>query len=458
MRLNPEFRKNLWLEFRGKRLFAMPITLGAIFAMAYLWNDSILDTSISWIPLMIYAIITFVWGTRLAAESVVREVNIGTWSWQRMSAIGPWSMVIGKLFGATSFIWYGNIICFLFYIACSAGNVNGHKLALMVPSLIIFGVLAHVISLLASLYSMRYRRSFERFEVLFYQFAGMAVAFPMLRLGIWGIGHTKADYTIFWYGHEYNHALFILLSISFLVVWAIIGLYLVMRDEYQLQNSPFVWLLFVISSAGWAMGLKPIFPSRSYDVFPIPEGAMVAYVLTMGLVYLLACGESRDAIRLHKLQHYIKTKQTKRFLAIMPRAIITLPVLFAIVYYSVTNVRQPFEGPHGAKFMELVPYCMTAAMLFVVRDVSFIYYMAIRNNGKGHNNVVSIMVLLMLYTLFPVVLSSLRWFDALSIFIPWAQESKMMIIMPIAGQATVILGLLYKEWFVHKIQNEKDGL
>ena len=109
--------------------------------------------------------------------------------------------------------------------------------------------------------------------------------------------------------------------------------------------------------------------------------------------------------------------------------------MFAVVWYAATHVRQPFAGPHGERFMELVPYCMTAAVLFVLRDVSFIYYMAIRNKGKGHNNVVSIMILLMLYTLFPVILSSLKWFDALSIFIPWAQKNKMMIIMPVAGQA-----------------------
>ncbi len=458
MKLNPEFRKNLWLEFRGRRLFAMPITLGAIFAMAFLWNDSVLDASISWIPIAIYGIITFIWGTRLAAESVVREVNIGTWSWQRMSAVGPWSMVIGKLFGATSFVWYGNILCFVFYFLCSVGKTDLHKIISLIVILVVFGILAHVISLLASLYSMRYRRSFERFEVLFYQFAGMMVAFPMLRLGVWGALNTHVSKTIYWYGHNYNHALFVLSTISVLVVWAVVGLYLVMRDEYQLQNSPLVWLLFVISISFWAMGLKPIFPSRSYDTFPIPEGTMVTYMLVMGLVYLLACGESRDAIRLHKLQHYIKTKQVKRFFAIMPRAIITLPVLFAVVWYAATHVRQPFAGPHGERFMELVPYCMTAAVLFVLRDVSFIYYMAIRNKGKGHNNVVSIMILLMLYTLFPVILSSLKWFDALSIFIPWAQKNKMMIIMPVAGQAAVLLGLLYKEWFVHKIVNEKDGL
>ena len=50
------------------------------------------------------------WGTRSAALSVVAEIRERTWDSQKLSSIGPWTMVWGKLFGATAANWFGALV------------------------------------------------------------------------------------------------------------------------------------------------------------------------------------------------------------------------------------------------------------------------------------------------------------------------------------------------------------
>ena len=54
-----------------------------------------------------------------AADSVLDEVNDNTWDFQKLSALSPWSLAFGKLFGSTIYCWYGGLIAFAVAVGIS---------------------------------------------------------------------------------------------------------------------------------------------------------------------------------------------------------------------------------------------------------------------------------------------------------------------------------------------------
>ena len=156
MSLNPEFRRNLWLELTPQRLILMPIVLGLIFAIGAQF-DKHSDAAIALTANLVFGVLVVLWGCRRAAASVAGEVREGTWDWQRMSAITPWTMAWGKLLGSTAFVWYGGIICLAALAYAYAGRAAPSSIAIFVASTAMAGLIGHCVSLSASSCRSRFR-------------------------------------------------------------------------------------------------------------------------------------------------------------------------------------------------------------------------------------------------------------------------------------------------------------
>ncbi|MGD8642238.1 MAG: hypothetical protein PVG89_16490, partial [Gammaproteobacteria bacterium] len=113
--MNPEFQRNVWLELTPHRVVSMPAVLVAVFFLVYLIAGDRYPDPLRITAMTIFFLLTLLWGSRLAGEALVNEVQDRTWDQQRMSSISPWSMSWGKLFGSTVFTWYGAAICLLAY-------------------------------------------------------------------------------------------------------------------------------------------------------------------------------------------------------------------------------------------------------------------------------------------------------------------------------------------------------
>ena len=70
----------------------MPAILCGVFFLIYLAKPDDFAGSGRFVSLAGYFLLCFVWGVRLASDSVANEVRDRTWDTQRMSAISPWSM------------------------------------------------------------------------------------------------------------------------------------------------------------------------------------------------------------------------------------------------------------------------------------------------------------------------------------------------------------------------------
>ncbi len=113
--MNPELLRHVWLEINPHRLIAMPVVLTLIFFMAYSMNDYNFGIPLSHTALWIFGAIGLLWGARVASDAVAEELRDKTWDTQMMSAMEPWSMTWGKLFGSTVYTWYGSVLCLLVF-------------------------------------------------------------------------------------------------------------------------------------------------------------------------------------------------------------------------------------------------------------------------------------------------------------------------------------------------------
>src|SRR5215510_3127986 len=101
-----ELQRNLWLELTARRTVQMIVVIVLILLTANVTPF----VRVGDVAQYLFLGIVVLWGTRNAAQAVVGEIRERTWDFQRLSALTPFQMTVGKLFGATSYVWFGGLI------------------------------------------------------------------------------------------------------------------------------------------------------------------------------------------------------------------------------------------------------------------------------------------------------------------------------------------------------------
>lgn len=454
--LNPEFKRNMWSELSFARLIGMPLILAVVFLIAHLMaNTKLGDGSYLWAGVNLYivpftlTILLIFWGTRLASEAAIQEVRQGTWWFQVTSTLGPWRMTWGKLFGATVYVWYGAFFCLLYYIFQKWGEVPLERLAFILGVHVLTGVFAQALSLLSSLYALQWRHQYGRFEILFHQLIGVLSGLGLLRAVLFSSLPHRFNSMVQWYEWSLPYPLFVVIGFLFALFWSVLGVYALMRLEMQRDNPPWFWLAFVASLVVALIGVK--FNVRLALILPVPVGALVAFAFALAAVYLTACGEPKDAVRLRMLRNAAGEKRYKRALALFPRSFLTIPVVLGVTVYLIMNVKAPtfFFKSDGemAAFVVALKYCIFAAFLFMLRDVLFIYVMSMMEKTRLQgDNVFAVLALLLSYSLFPAIFIALEMDVMVGVFLPWAQDDYAFILMPVIGQCLFVAWYFYHRW------------
>jgi hypothetical protein len=441
--MNPEFRRNLWLEFNDHRLVALPVILGAIFLLVFMFNGRQFDQVTGMLAAFLYIVLVFLWGTRLAAESVLEEVNNRTWDLQRMSAIGAWQMAWGKLFGSTSYAWYGAIICLGVYGVSYAGILPPAALLVAVVLYVGSGVLAHAICLLASLQAIQRRRAFGRAQVMSYQFLGLICALPLLYAGLSGYGADGLYRGTTWYGKTFPLSVTMVLALAAFVVWSLVGVYALMRVELQQRNKPWLWLGFVVFAMIYFAGVRYVPWNVPAVLAPLPSGPTAAYGVALIATYIMVLSEAKDRVHFRRLGYFYRTRQWGEVFDMAPRSVLTLPILVIVgtavaMLSNVTVLRDVLSvvDVRGA---------VIAGMLFVLRDVAFIYFMSLGyTDGRGDGR--AFLYLVLLYTVVPALLSALHLTPLVAFFWPQYGQGPVLTLGPIVIEVVGILYLLRRRW------------
>lgn len=307
--MNPELQRNLWLEASPFRLALIGGLLLLVFAAGSVAPSRLMTTPGA--ALGLYWFFAVLWGTRSAALSVVAEIRERTWDSQKLSSIGPWTMVWGKLFGATAANWFGALVCLPFILAPvwqSDGAGAGLLYGLILLSL---GVFAQAVALLSSLVLIHRQTGNWRLDTFLCQVAGIGAAFAYYSL--WSSIRAFEESgitTVVWWGHAFTLGNFHLVSLLLFLGWALIACWRAMRSELRFANGPYVWLAYLAYLAVYSAGFESVIGAKLQGQFDVPASSIplaLAVVSLMATAYAMAFLEPKDPVRLRWLGDQIRS-------------------------------------------------------------------------------------------------------------------------------------------------------
>jgi len=149
--VNPELRRNFWSELTTHRVLAMPAVLLLAFGAVASYAGRDWPEAVGNAATVLFTVITLLWGARRAGASVTEEVRARTWDWQRLSALSPWEIALGKLAGAPSFAWYGGALCLAAMLLASGGMPTPGRAAWLAAALVASAIAMQSAAMAASL-------------------------------------------------------------------------------------------------------------------------------------------------------------------------------------------------------------------------------------------------------------------------------------------------------------------
>ncbi len=421
--MNPELRRNLWLEITTHRLAAMPVILGLSFLVLAALDKPNAIEHVSWFALMGFGLLAVLWGSRLAANSIIDEMADKTWDWQRLSTLGPWTMTWGKLFGATVFAWYGGLICLavFFVTAPNTKIISPFKLGL---SFVLLALMLHAGSIAASLHTSRNGAPASRRSI------GIILVF--LLLYIVPVALAKAWDTkesVLWYSARFEAINFMLATAVVFAAWMVVGAYRSMCQGLAVRTTPWVWLAFLsfvsLYGAGFAVtGVEKSMP-------PLPAISLAGLLSSLLATYVMLFTEPTGPLVLRRVAQKIRLKQWTRAWQEVP----CWPVawLFAAVCTLVFAISSTIITTPVWDWLIPIP-----ALFLVARDAGIFLFFAAAPQPKRVLGT-TLVYMLLLYWIVPGLLGAMGLKDLSNLVLPfgtgnsWAQIASALVQAIIAG-------------------------
>lgn len=421
--MNPEFLRNLWLEATPFRLAAIAGLLLLVFAAASMGGGPFKPESAG---LVLYWFFVVLWGTRSAALSVVGEIRERTWDGQKLSVVGPFEMVWGKLLGATIHNWYGGLICLPFILwplLQTQGLVAAATYGLILVTL---GVLAQAVALLSSLILIRRRTGNWRLDTFLCQVAGILAAFS--HYSLWSTGQAflrNTGLSISWWGQEFNLTAFHLVSLLLFTAWALVGCWRTMRAELRFTNGPFIWLAWLVYSALYQAGFESFLGQR----FPqLESGVHSALSLRLGLAglallastYSMVFLEPKDPVRLRWLVERVRAGGLARVFLALDAWMLSYAATVALgilLFLSLTG--DGFATGNPAAGLPVI-----AMLGFLARDIGIFVLMR-----GGKRDLAAVAILGALYLLVPLILNGIGGAALVFAFVPVTGGSAVLSVI-----------------------------
>ena len=415
--MNPEFRRNLWLELTPRRMALAAVLLALAFFAAALSGETTQRPAD--VAEFLYYVIVVLWGSRNAALSVVGEIRERTWDAQRLSSLTASEMTWGKLFGATIYNWYAGGICLAVILVDSVARSGPLTALFDLVYFVEIGVIAQAASLLASLTAVRRRQSHSRLEIFVYQLAGLAAAVAVF--WVWQAADPAGSFLlrkaptafIVWWGHAFDARGFLLVSLAAFTAWILTGCYRQMRLELKMANGPLVWLgflvfigLYVAGFDGW---LSSAPDTAQWDAVSLRLGLAASTYAT--LTYLMVLLEPKDRVHFRWLGGQLTQGRLDRVAwhldGFMTSYLAPFLVTAALVWWRWA------QAPFALGDLALI----AAGLGFITRDVA-VFVLLNAMPGRRRGDFAGRDGMFALYVLIPAILNGLGLGNALVLFYP----------------------------------------
>jgi hypothetical protein len=408
--MNPELRRNLWLQFSLLRLVMAPVAVGVSMLLAWLAsaeNPVAVASMADWL----YLFIALLWGTRRAADLVAEEIAGGTWDGQRMSVLGAWQMTWGKFVGGVSYVWYVAAFALAVHLwarGLAEATPWQHDEAVRLLHLLGTAIFGQAVSFLTGLVLLRKQELRRRLGVTLSQFVGLiaaAVVSGRFNLSLLFRQLPEID----WFGWQFAGDLFALSTLGLFLVWSLFGAYRLMRIELQFRTLPWAWAAFALFLMIYTEGLlyAPI-----QDLGGMLTAWLTApFVITVAFTYAALFLEPKDVVRYRWLWASIAAGEPGRALTLVPQwlpvFVLALAGGLALTLFggisqlpglprlAGTEISAAVFG-HGTASVQVIP---VAIVLYLLRDAMLVLFF---NFGprRGRADLTAWICLMLIY--FPI--------------------------------------------------------
>lgn len=466
--MNPEFRRNLWLELSLPRLLLTPILLGLAFAtIGWGWSSQsqALVARISWWAFWGFVL---VWGGRRAAASITDELSDGTWHGQRMSSLGAWPMTWGKLIGATAFAWYGALLCLGvhmatwrldIYAACPSGPDGspaadcralfsrfwGQPLLMIVVGLgaqaaaLGIAIARHVQNPLAT------RLSMVPGQILWVLLLG--VAWNLLVAGPAHLGDAAAELLsgvrragappFEWFGWRLPQ-----FAAAGAVLVALCGLAAFAADRLMrvaLQHLLLPWGCFMVAAVLtlYLAGLRDPLAIQLPMFDPSAVWGSGLLLFALGVFYVALLMERKDAVQLARLVAAPRYAGWRRTLELAPGWLGALLVVLCLSTAIVVRA--------SGEQLPLALMLVAGWLCFVVRDIAIVHWWSL-GASPMRADLSALITLLVLYALLPALVLVAGAHELMGMFMPQPGSGPLIAVgVPLLEAAAAIV-LASRRW------------
>ena len=426
MNINPEFHRQLLLECNPPRLLAIPLLLAATFALSYLYDGHQFGSTTANIAMLLFLLMSMLWGARQAVDSIIDEYREQTWDTQRLSALGAWDLAWGKLLGSTAIVWYSSTWCLIVYAVASNALLN---LPLQVFYGVITGLLIQSASMLLGLLAGQ-RGQIKSSSSLLIALIGVVFVGRWLINMSSGIAFLLPVESIDWYGLEISGQLFQQISLLLALFWVGMGCYRLMMQALGIRTQPWVWLGFSLFLVVYVGGFIP----NQTDTL-----ALAAFEVFSVLTYIGVIVERNEAMRIKRLLAYISQRNWRRSAEELP--IWWLSLALSIPAALLLSVSEGLLLRLSAHFH----FYPLAIVLLLIRDCAIYLYFSYGSKPQRALGM-SVLTGVLLYGILPGLFtaSGQTWITAL-VFPLWADSAIGALLFGLL-QTGLILSLLYRRW------------
>lgn len=446
---NPEFRRNLWIQFSSTRVLVASLLTGLLLvctlAVDYgLTRNRFIPDITGFVAYWLALVILLFWAGRQAAGAVLREIRGRTWDAQRLSTLRPWSMAWAKLFGVTSLAWLMALICVGVTIAAEAFQRPLRIVLAGALALIGYGLVCQATGMLASLARLSGRPGERGGGTTLAHVVGMVATGLLAAFVYWGLGNEGR-----WFGVEIGRQGSELLTIWFFALWAIVGVYRRMRRELQMRSAPWAWLLFLATFVAYGEGLA-YGRGQPEIALLLPAGLLAVMLWTVTLI------EAKDPLSLRQSLQRLGRGQGRDAATLMPLWLVTYAVFALVVAVSIVLgaggsvslrvLRIPGE-PASETLLILV-----ATLLFLTRDVLIVQILSLGRDASLAG-VAGGMAWFVLYFAVSAVLIAGKQTALLGLVLPTGQGGWLLGVLPAAAQVAICLALFIWRWRAYWREN-----
>lgn len=450
MLFNPELRRNVWLDFTPHRMILTPVVIAILVYLSHLTTGSSGSTSTS---MYLAYFFIFLWGVKSASETVIDEINMNTWDFQRQSAISPWAMTFGKLLGSTLFAWYGAIISLLFYFFIYPDVRTNLSLGKEILILICGGLFAQSLALLASLQIIPQIRREHTHKTFRYFLLGLFVGFFATSMAL-----DVGERSITWFGFSFQLNNFTVTSLMLFAAWTIWGLQRSFSKELQYQKLPLAWTTFTIFTMvyfsglsanqidfmGYLKGVSNPDPQALQDFEILLQKApyYIAFFVAQLLLYIALFTESLTTVRYKKIILRLKNKNGFEAAEQTPLWSISFVLMVAAGIISIIQLSTLSQNMTDTFSPTIL---LLTTTLFAIRDILLVHYFNFSTNIQRILGA-AVLYLFLLYVLIPSLLVAMDLGKLSVMFIPsWGQNTSLAL-GSLAVQIVIAGYLCVKHW------------